>query len=346
MPVPHSPCKAGPSTPRVASESVNRDVAAALDRWTEDGLISAEQAGAIRAADATGAVITARNRVLITEVLGSVGAIAASAAAVVGTAVLWPNLTSAPRSLIPGLGTALLLGAGSAVPRGGDRSTWRLGALLWLLAAGALAATVAIFSTDVLALAGQNVALLTGAAPLVLSAGLLTRFPSPHLMLAAIGAATCMTVGVVLQYDSAGAGHVGAALVCLGAATVLLGWSDLLPERTAAVLAGAVVALVGAEMLGDVARHWPIVAGGLLGLGLLALFIESRDRACLVTGLVAAVITVVQGIVQLTRGDRADGGTNRWVVLAVFTVGAVVLAASLAAIRSATRVSSDTAVSG
>lgn len=322
----------------------------ALDRWEKAGLISRDLVRTLRAAEAsrvdpaatpdagsgTPAPIT-RRLALFAEVLGSLGAIAAGAAAVVGTTVLWPDLTTTARVAIPAMGTILLLASGAVLPHGGDGTTQRLGALMWLLSLASLAATVAILATDVLALAGQNVALVSGAAPLTLSLALLWRFPSPHLILATVGSGVCVAVGIVLQYDEARVEHVGAVLLCLGGAVVLLGWAELLPETTTGILAGAFVSLGGAEMLGEIARHWPIIAAGTLGGCLLGLFVASRDRACLVSGLIAALVAIVQGIVQLTRDEQVDGDANQWVVFTVFALGVAILTVSLVALRAAAR---------
>lgn len=324
-----------------------------LERWQSLGLVSADQARAIldaedsRAADvgspaldeggdAPTAQPTARSRrsAVVAEVLGSLGAIAAGVAAVVGTAVLWPDLATPARVAIPAVGTLVLLVAGIAVPKDGDRSSERLGALLWLLAIGAVAATCVIVTTDVLEWAGQNVLLVSAGVSLALSTFLLRRAPSPHLLLAVVGSAVGVTVGLVLQYDNAQPAHVGAVLVCIGAAVVLLGWAEIVPEGSTAIVAGAVVSLVGAEMLGDLQRHWPIVAGGIVALGLLAMYVGARDRAALVSGLVVAVVVVVQGIVLLAGRGGGGAGGNRWVVLLVFALGAGVLAASIIAIRA------------
>jgi hypothetical protein len=320
---------------------VRDETASSLARWVRLGLITPDQADAIRATEAREApsgpgLPSGARRVIVSEVLGSLGAIAACASAVVGTAVLWEQLTTTARTAIPAVGAAALFAAGAVVPRGEDRSAQRLGALLWLLATVATGAAMAVLGTDALGLAGQNVALISGAVPLAISIVLLRHFPSPHLVLAVVGASVCTAVGTILQYDAARAAHVGVVLTCLGASLVLLGWSGILPDRSTGVVSAAAVALVGVEMLGDLARHWPIVGGGLLALGLLALFMASRDRASLVSGLAIAIVVVVQGIVQLSGGRRGDGD-NRWMVLTIFAAGAGVLAASLVAVRSASR---------
>lgn len=325
-----------------------------LDRWSAQHLISADQARAILSAEAsrTAAITEAvagpiaptetptrrgLRHAVLAEVLGSLGAIAAAAAAVVGTAVLWSDLTTVARTAIPAVGALALLVAGAAVPGDGDRSSERLGALLWLLAVGAVAATVAVITTDILEWAGQNVALAAGVVALALSLSLLRRSRSPHLVLAVVGSALCSAVGAILQYDGAQAEHIGVVVMCLGAAVVLLGWAAVLPQRSTTTVAGGIVAFVGAEMLGGLADHWPIVAGAVIASGLLALFVGSRDRAALVTGLTAALVVVIQGIVELAADDGGGAGRNRWVVLLVFAVGAAVLAASIIAIRSSGR---------
>lgn len=237
-----------------------------LEQWLDEGLITAEQAVAIEQYEATRvapAPRPPRRSGVIAEVVGSLGALAAAIAAVVGTSVLWDELTTFARVAVPVVGAVALLGAGGAVPRSGEASITGLGALLWLLGTAATAAAVAVVVVELTELADQNVVLLTGVAALGLSLVLAHLRPSAHLVGAVTGGIVLVAVGVVGQYDCATPAQYGAALITVGLAVMLFGWADVLGSPGAAYLFGGATAFVGTEMLGDLADHWPVVAGRL-----------------------------------------------------------------------------------
>lgn len=274
-----------------------------------------------------------RRRLIIAEVVGSLGAIAASAAAVVGTSVLWPQLTNSARVAIPAIGSFALFAGGAAIPRGEEKSSDRLSCLLWLLAVASLVAAVAVTSKVVFDLADQNVVLVSGAISLVVSIFLLNVSRTLHMVIAVAGSAVGTTVGLMLQYDEARSKHVGAVLLCLGASLALLAWAELFPARGTGLLVGAAIAFTGAELLNGVAEHWPIIAGGLVAVGMLVLFVSSRDRSALVAGLVLTFVVMVQGILRLAD-DKGGGRGNYGAILLIFIIGAVVVTSSVLAFRS------------
>jgi hypothetical protein len=310
---------------------------AELSRWTTAGIIDDRQAAAIRAMEASPLAAgrsTPRRRVLA-EIVGSLGAIAAAVAAVVGVAVSWSELTDVARVGIPAIGCVGLLAAGATVASSTDSSSARLGALLLLLGCGALGATVAVLTTDILGWDDQNGQLATGLAVTGAALTLMLWRPTPHLQLALTAGLVLATVGLVGQYDRATDAQFGVALAALGAFVVLAGWTRAVPSPGTAYVTGAAISLVGAQLVGAEGDLWPVVIGAATALGLLAVFVADRDRAALVAGLVAAVVTIGQGVVRTADRDGAGGGGNTWLIGAVFAVGAGLVAAAVLALHSA-----------
>jgi len=305
-----------------------------LARWVGDGLLSAEQAEAIRGAEQARddqPALPARPPGVLAEVLGSLGAIAAAIAAVVGTVSLWGDLSTAARVAVPAFGALALFAAGAVVPLHRDASTDRFGALLWLLACGALTATTVIVGTELFEWDDQNVILTAGIVTAVAGIPLLWLRPTVHLHLPVVGSMVAVAVGLVHQYDHATSGQVGAVLVCVGLVVMVLGWGGVLPSFTTSALLGAGIAFVGTEMTMDVADHWPVVVGLGIAAMLLVAFVADRRRVLLVLGLIYAIVFVAQGIIQATQRQGATGGRNLWIVLVVFTLGMGVLAVAIIA---------------
>ena len=99
---------------------------ALLTRWVADGLVSAEQADAIRAAERDVPVVAqpelagppAPGRSLLVEALGYLGGVVILVAAGLVTARFWNDLSEGGRVTLGALATVLLVGAGLRVPRG------------------------------------------------------------------------------------------------------------------------------------------------------------------------------------------------------------------------------------
>jgi hypothetical protein len=229
--------------------------------------------------------------------------------------MLWDDLEPWARVAIPLLGAVILLGAGAGLPRGEDRSLDRLGALLWLLGTGAVAAAVAIWSADVVEWDGQNVALATGAVTTALAVALVRRRPAAHQVLAVVGGITLLALGLV------------------GIGVALIGWGGLLPSPATCYVTGGLVAGVGAQMIGDWSPWWAVIVSAMLATAWLVAAVIERNRALLVTGLLLALSSVVRGVVEASRDRGPDEGGGSGVVLAVFLAGLVLVGAAIVAGR-------------
>lgn len=308
---------------------------AELSRWTAAGIIDDRQASEIRAIEhpPSDDDHSAPRRRLLAEIAGSLGAIAAAVAAVVGLAVLWGDLTDLARVALPAISTAALFAAGAVVPRRGDSSSTRLGALLWLLGCGALGATVVVITDGLLEWDDQNVHLVAGLAVATVALVLMRLRPEPHLQLALIAGLVGVVVGLVEQYDRATDGQIGVGLASLGGFVILLGWTRVVPSPGTSYVAGTALALLGAQLIAEEGDHWPTIIGAVSAAGLLAIFVVDRNRAALASGLVAAVVTIGQGVIRSVDRNGPGGDRSTWLVAVVFAFGAGLLAVSILALR-------------
>jgi hypothetical protein len=308
-----------------------------LPLWVSAGLITPEQADAIARFEdqpEQEPPLSGRSptRATVAEVLGSLGAIAASVAAVVGTVTMWDELTSPARVSIPFLGALVLLGAGAVVPHD-EPSLERLGAFLWLLGIAAAGAGVAIVCIDVLEWSSPVAASVAGAVVVALSLLLSTRRREPHLVVALGGGLATLTVGVMAQYSYASGGQFGALLLAAGLGLMLFAWAERLVSTSAGYVVGGAIAFVGAQLLGDIADHWPIVVGVVLGIVFLAAYVGLRQRALLVVGLLFTVVFLVQGIVRAAAERPGGGDGGGQVIVLSFAIGVALVAAALVVTR-------------
>ncbi len=111
-----------------------------LQRWTAAGLIDADQAGRIEAAEQAGAHLQPRRRVpLVAEVLGYVGSVLAATAIGVALHQVWRHVPPAAWLAFAAVLAVGLLIAGAVVRTGGEPAFARLRSVLWLLATASAA---------------------------------------------------------------------------------------------------------------------------------------------------------------------------------------------------------------
>ena len=149
------------------------DVAALVERWTREGLLTRDQAQRILESEGVLAQATTERtrRQLAIESLGYFGGVLALAAAGLLVRLAWGDLSTGARLAIPMVATAILLLAGSLVPVTGlgHDGAARLRSVLWLLAVGSFAASFAVLGDQVIETAAQNTWLLVGLGALALA---------------------------------------------------------------------------------------------------------------------------------------------------------------------------------
>lgn len=206
------------------------DFAADLERWVAAGLISSEQAGAIRAHErerAAARVPAPERRIsLIAEALGYVGTALALAGAAVGLGQAWDDIPGWGRLAAAGGATVLLWLGGLILLRQSEPAFRRLQSVLWFLAVGAAVWFLVVLGIEYLGLSDdERLALLVGAGSAVL-AGLLWAFRRLALQHAALFGTLLVTlVGIVLCLPGrAPIWGFGLAVWALGVAWGVAGW--------------------------------------------------------------------------------------------------------------------------
>jgi hypothetical protein len=316
-----------------------------LARWTAAGLIDADQAGRIEAAERERAVKLPRRRLpMVAEVLGYVGAVVAVAAIVVTVQQIWKHVPTAVELTAAGVIAIGLLLAGTALRTGTDPALARLRSVLWLLSTAGATAFVALLTSRYLRLADADSALASAAAALVYASPLWWRNRTALQHLTAFGAAVAVLVTGIDRIDAhAGTFAFGTALWVFALVWgVAVSRGLLVPAPVgvmlsgAGALAGAIIAMdQAAGVLLAIATVAGLFAYGvlmhqvlLIGVGAVGtLYVIPRAAARYLPGSVSAPLAVaVVGLVLLgialwlarhrrkepaghaTNGDRGSGG--------------------------------------
>jgi hypothetical protein len=235
-----------------------------------DGLITQEQADAIRAAERLPAPVPppARRRLPVAvEVIGYLGGSLVIIGAMQLAARFWEDLRVWGRLSLLAVVAAVLWAAGALVRERGEAALGRLRGFLWLLSSAAVASFAGLLAAEVADLEVEWAVCLAGLAAAVHAGVLWRRQPRPLQQLACLaGLVTAAAAGLAAVNSDAG----GLAVWALGAVWVLAGWRRLLPPEPVALVLGAVVVLVGASMVADPWGGVGPVLGLVSALGLLA----------------------------------------------------------------------------
>jgi hypothetical protein len=302
-------------------------LAAQLQRWTTDGLLTQEQATAILAAERARVrqVAPARPVSVVVELLGYLGGTLAVIGAGLLAARFWPDLASWARMSLVGLVAMTLWAAGALLPEQATPALWRLRGVLWLGSSAAVAFFTALFGVEVLDLDGEAVALGAGLAAAIHAGVLWWRRPRPLQQLACLaGLAVAVGAGVALADGDQAA--VGLSIWAVGVLWVLLGWRGLLPPTVVALVAGGIVVLQGAQAT---AVRWEgagLVFGLASAAGLLAAGTTGRRLALAVVGIVGVVMFLPATVVYFFAGTVG-------VPVLLLLAGVVLLAVTLVLLR-------------
>lgn len=243
---------AEPTGPRPDREP---DLEYRLAGWVDRGLITAEQAAGIQAAEARTSGQPAPRAdhrsppgSLVGEALGYVGGVLVVVAAILITAPLWPQLGTGARLGIAFGAAAVLLAAGAAAPAQQGGAGLRLRSVIWLLSTAAFAAGLVLLGDEALRLAGEDTALLAAGGAAGWGAVLWWRRRG-FLQQAAVVAALAVGAGALAAHLPAGGDAVsGVAVWGVGAVWLVLGRGEVLGRRQPASAFGAAVAVVGGQL--------------------------------------------------------------------------------------------------
>ena len=252
-----------------------RELREQLARWTASGLISADQASGIEAAElALNATAPHRRLPLVAEVLGYVGAVVAITAASVVIHQFFRHVPLAVELAFAAVVAIGLTVAGAAIRTGSEPAFARLRSVLWLLATAGAAAFVAILSHRYLHLSDSTSALLSEVAWLACAVPMWwrTRSVVQHLAVFAGAAALAETI-VVRIHPNVGTFGIGLVLWIVAALWGLSVYRGYLAPRTTGLLVSGVGVLAGAILAMDEAPAGQVIAlltvAGLLSAGIL-----------------------------------------------------------------------------
>jgi hypothetical protein len=263
-----------------------------LDQWVEKGLVTQEQAAAIRQFEQAGEDIGHPGIAPMIQALLYMGC--ALTLAALGTIYwqLYEDLIQTARVLIPALLAVVLAGAGWFTARRTDTDLRRFGGVLWLLSTGAFAGFLSelIMSEEV---AGDWSLFFIGVA-LVLWAGvLLALSPQATTQLGLLGSTVVAAVGLPLALTHEFANESDIAWLALSIGVLGLGWIMLArawilrPMVLADILGGALLLFAPTFLLGtDISEGVPLLLGSVVSGGLLGASAWLRSHALIAVGAV------------------------------------------------------------
>lgn len=320
-PAPAGPAPAPPAGPAPVDP---------VQRWVELGIITADQAAAIRADQAGRPPAPAPFRAgfghtsLVAEALGYLGGAIILVALGLASGRFWPDLSTGARIALAALVTVGLVAAGLAVPASTGEAPERLRSVLWLLSTGTFGGLMILVAEQVFGWHDEAAALFMACGTAMLAAVLWWRHH--HLLQhLAVMVTLVMAAGTstALLPDS-GTSPV-ASIWAVGVAWYLLGWGGAVRPRRETELIGAVVAGVAAA--GFAVEPWgsPLAIATVAVMALLA--VRLRDLPLLV---IAAIATL--NILPAMVTHYFPGLLSAAVVLLI--VGVLLVAAAVVVIRT------------
>jgi hypothetical protein len=263
-----------------------------IDRWAAAGIITSEQAEAIRRfeAEELRRAETGRGRVpLVTEALGYLGAALAFAALAAALAQTWNDMAVGLRAAIPIVCTVLLFAGGLALWKNPEPAFVRFGSALWFLSVAAFGWFLFVLMKDVV-VAEENAALVTGIGTLAYGGILYAMRRWPLQQLAVLGGAMLAAGGLAQRLGGGDGGNawIGVALWVVGVAWLVLAGSGVLVPRFLGYGLGAVVVLEGSQIVTGMASGSVVHLGLLLGLVTSAVLVAAsiwlRENVLLIFG--------------------------------------------------------------
>ena len=310
--------------------------------WVAAGAITAEQADRILDLESRSAAPPdprPERRTRIAEVVGYVGAAFALGALVLLVGEFWADLATWARTLLAALLSLFTFGAGVLLRARTEPALRRLVGVLWFAAVAGVAWTAGILAQEVLSVPQRWMPAAVGAAALIAAAALLSIGRHVLVQLATLVALGVTVVGTVDALAPLGpdASVIGALLVGGGAAWALAGAGGWLGPRTAAEVSGAVVMLVGTQVL--TATGWSrsaLVLAVLLAAALVGISLSGRRVHLLYIGAVGLFISVPRLIFEVFADAIGAPAT-------LLTTGVllIVMAVGLGRVRRAQEVDRD-----
>lgn len=273
----------------LAAERVLREQ---LGRWTAAGLIDADQAGRIEAAEMARIAAAPHRRLpLIAEVLGYVGAVIAITAAGIAVRQFWKHVPPAVELAFAAVTAIGLLVAGAAARADSEPAFARLRSVLWLLSTAGATGFTAVLTHRYLHLSDGNVAMLSEATWLTCTLPLWWQSRSALQHLAAFGGTIALVeTGLDRISPNVGAFGFGLALWVIALLWGMAVYRGYLVPRTIGVLVSGAGMLIGAIVSMDEAAGQVLAVATVAGL--LSVGIILRRVLVIVIGAVGIVYVV------------------------------------------------------
>ena len=324
----------------VQQHAEDSDLETRLRNWVAAGLLSADQAEAIRHHEAREPAVRPgrpsrptrpprrAHRPSPAEGLGYVGGVLALAGVLLLLSRYWPQMSSAEQLVLSGVATALLLGAGAAVQPGRNPAYQRLRAALWLAAAGTISAFAVVAVRAAESSAATAVLVFAGAAAAaVLSLALWHGSRERPVQQLAFLAATEVAIGAAIAVLVPPPGWSGVGVVAGGLVLFVVGRLRLVPAAVPTEGVGILGAIVGGSLI---TAEWNGVglltlttsAAVLLGMALLPGLSPTRTEQllCGVSGALITVETVPSALGYFAAEAALASGTVAALVGALLVV--------------------------
>lgn len=300
------------------------DLENSLGEWVAAGLISADQAAAIRTHE--GLAAPERRVPLIAEVLGYLGGSLAIIAAIILVQQFWADMETWARLLLVGAATVAFLAAGWFIRPVANAAVRRLSSFLWALGSVGVALWFGLFADDVFATREESTALIAAVATLVVAL-LLYRLATTALQqIVVAGATVAVALSALAHLERLPVEFYGLAVWGLGIAWLLLAWGRVLRPEPAADALGSLGALLGPQVMRFEEPAWPLLLGLVTAGALLGVSVALRQTVLLAFG-AAGIFLFVPQIIFEFFGDTIG------VPLALFLTGVVLLGGALLVAR-------------
>ena len=282
-----------------------RSLDAQLDEWVSAGLVSPEQAAAIRHHEAVPAAGPAAGpparagTSLVVEALGYLGGVIMLVGAVLLVNLYWADLPTAVRLLLMGATAVALVLAGLAVPDRLGEAAMRLRSVLWALAVAATTTFMVVLSGDVLGRQDEASQIVVGPCTAVV-AGVLWWFRRTWLQQVALLVPLVLSAtGLAYLVGGLDTEWYGGFTWILAVVWSLLAYAGRLEPRVTGVGLGGLVAAFSALTIGtDLGLALSLVTAAAL----VAVALWERSLPWLAVAALAVLETAPRAAVQWFPG--------------------------------------------
>lgn len=252
-----------------------------IAHWAASGLVSPEQAAAMRADAGTAPVATEataqpeppirREHVasLVVEALGYLGGVIILVALGLVASRYWTTLPTAARIAITAVTCAAVLAAGAAVPQRLGPPGVRLRSVLWVAATAAWAGLAGLIVSESLGVSDESLGAIVAICTLPF-AGLLWYLHRQSLQHVACLAVIVIGTGTAVSLLPGPEQLPGLMVWSVGLAWFVLAWGGIVRPRELGLALGSAVAIIGAMAFSS---GEPSAAAAILDLVTLAVFV-------------------------------------------------------------------------